>query len=464
MSDTSIKNLFSSTRLSKDEIAELLRTSPQALKAFEDSYHVAAAEFNHSSGNIFDHPLPERKKGAGGAPEQDLDQIVDRIVAELLSEVNPSLEDQNRSQVTSSDLEAIPAEIRPQLSGNLYKIDCDPHSSDSILWFYAQMLKEEDPEKKQQLYYRFRQGLDLLDLDPLMYAMLGQNRNSMGHWFPAVKAAIDRQTFFKVPETKIIRVPLPILQLSRIGYETLTPTTLRIVDEFCIKAFNLDVTKSYFVKTGTWSSKFNFRNAKVTGEKEVRELGEYLLLLSSQAVEMAGPLSSPCIYGASTTNEWVVREYIEDVEDNPCIYNGMPLHTEYRIFVDFDSKEILGISPYWRSDVMLKRFGEDANPNSPHDKHDYVIYKMHEPVLYRRYEENRDRVVEAMETMLHDVDLEGQWSVDIMQNGDDFYLIDMAAASTSALSDVVPPEKLKKTEENWLPDFQERTQLLDSEE
>ncbi|MBR0283080.1 MAG: RICIN domain-containing protein, partial [Oscillibacter sp.] len=31
----------------------------------------------------------------------------------------------------------------------------------------------------------------------------------------------------------------------------------------------------------------------------------------------------------------------EDKENNPCIYKGMPLHTEYRVFVDFDTDEVL---------------------------------------------------------------------------------------------------------------------------
>ena len=42
-------------------------------------------------------------------------------------------------------------------------------------------------------------------------------------------------------------------------------------------------------------------------------------------------------------------------------------------------------------------------------------------------------------------------SVDIMQNGDDFYIIDMALAATSALSECVPPGLLKPLKENWLP-------------
>ena len=64
----------------------------------------------------------------------------------------------------------------------------------------------------------------------------------------------------------------------------LTPATLRIVDEFCYKAFELDPQKEYFIKTGTYSSKFDFRNAHVVGEREVNELGEYLLFIHYQAL------------------------------------------------------------------------------------------------------------------------------------------------------------------------------------
>lgn len=54
--------------------------------------------------------------------------------------------------------------------------------------------------------------------------------------------------------------------------------------------------------------------------------------------------TQPSIYGAATTNEWVVREFIKDKENNPCIYKGLPLHTEYRVFIDADTKEVLGIN------------------------------------------------------------------------------------------------------------------------
>lgn len=44
-----------------------------------------------------------------------------------------------------------------------------------------------------------------------------------------------------------------------------------------------------------------------------------------------------------------------------------------------------------------------------------------------------------------------QWSLDVMQNGDDFWLIDMALANQSALNDVVPKEKLTNQSIDWLP-------------
>ena len=162
---------------------------------------------------------------------------------------------------------------------------------------------------------------------------------------------------------------------------------------------------------------------------------------------MAGPLGGS-FYGANTTNEWAVREYIEDVENNPTFYHGLPLRTEYRVFIDCDSDEILGISPYWRPDVMKKRFEEESDRNTTDMVHDYIVYCAHEPVLMRRYEENKEKVLAAVENMLPSINLKGQWSLDVMQNGDDFYLIDMALANTSALRDVVPAGKLIEAAED----------------
>ena len=99
----------------------------------------------------------------------------------------------------------------------------------------------------------------------------------------------------------------------------------------------------------------------------------------------------------------------------------------------------------------LQRYGYEEDADSPHNMHDYIVYKAHEETLMKRYDENKDMVVFKIKELLPDIDLAGQWSVDVMQNGDDFWIIDMALAVNSALVDCVPPNKLKPVKEDWLP-------------
>ena len=72
--------------------------------------------------------------------------------------------------------------------------------------------------KQKYLYESFRQGLDMMDLDPITYAILNRCLNSMGNWFPQLVEAVSQCDFFKLPKTKILKVPLPILQMSRLEY------------------------------------------------------------------------------------------------------------------------------------------------------------------------------------------------------------------------------------------------------
>ena len=455
--------------LTKDAMAELLGTTPESLAAFEASYQANILDEKVDTGSLFD---TSAKQAAAMLPQEDIGEAArklnDRIIVELLEQTPvmtydgdsltigkaplPASEETALSApVTLTEIKRVPEAIRPQLSGSLMKKDIGEGSSSVLLSTYKNWLEAKAPKKKQMFYNIFRQGLDILDLDPITYEMLSMNPNSMGHWLPPLIDGIQKQELFKVPKTKVIKVPLTLLQLSRMEYSGLTPGTKDILDRFCFQAFGLDETKNYFIKTGTYSSKFDFRNAKVTGAKEVRELGEYLLFIQNQAVIMAGYLTTPTIYGVSTTNEWVVREFIEDVENCPCIYKGLPLHTEYRVFVDFDEDTVLGMNPYWDPSVMKQRFGHQEDATSPHQVHDYIVYKMHEDALMKQYEENMDRVKAGIEKMIPHIDLPGQWSIDVMQNGEDFWVIDMATAETSALSSCIPKGLLKHATENWLP-------------
>lgn len=465
-----LRTVFQSKVLTKDDIAQLLKTTPEALDAFEQAYQTASLYEEESPETVFDinsrqahNHLAEQHANAlpDNVDEAYLNELTNRIVDELLCISDTKrLPDNKQTPVTWEEVKQLPKELRPNLTGHMMTRDINEPAYIQLLTTYHEMINESNPKKAERLYGMFRQGLDILDLDSITYEILGMNQNSMSHWLPALQESIKDTNFFKIPETKIVKVPLTLLQLTRCDYTQLSPTTLDIVNKWAYEAFDLDENKTYFIKTGTYSSKFDFRNAKVTTPKEVHELGSYLLFIHYQALQMASPIhvfgdklfSKPVShYGVSTTNEWVVREYIEDKENNPCIYHGMPLHTEYRVFIDCDTDEILGISPYWRPDVMKQRFGHEIDAHTPDNTHDYVIYSMHEETLMKRYEDNKNTVLTHVKELLPNLHLNGQWSLDIMQNGNDFWLIDMATADLSALSDCVPKGLLRKSKENWIP-------------
>lgn len=320
-----------------------------------------------------------------------------------------------------------------QFTKNFSKFDISPVESLKTLMFFA-----------KHNYGMFRGGLETLDLSPTLYKILDNNMNQMGYWLPKV-AEISP---FKIPDTKIMKVPLSLLQLGRVfEYNELTLTTFKIINEYCKKVFELDLNGTYFIKNGVFSSKFDFRNAKVTTPQEVAELGQYLFYIHQQACQMASLLNNKSIYGCGTTNEWIVREYIESPVKE-TIYMGLPLNTEYRIFVDFDTKAILSDNQYWNKEVMNKRFEENRNS---HDVHDVITYNMASEKLEKTYNENIDKVKEMVQELLNNnIEMTGQWSVDIMQVENDFYLIDMALAENSFYYDSVPKELRKPTTERWL--------------
>jgi hypothetical protein len=99
-------------------------------------------------------------------------------------------------------------------------------------------------------------------------------------------------------------------------------------------------------------------------------------------------------------------------------------------------------------EVMDTRFRENR---TPHDVHDVITFNMAVDRLEKTYNDNLDKVKEMVQELLeNNVEMEGQWSIDIMQTGDKFYLIDMAVAENSFYYDRVPKELRKPSEEKWL--------------
>lgn len=261
------------------------------------------------------------------------------------------------------------------------------------------------------------------DLSQRLYDEFSANPNSIGNWFPQIiKANKKSNSPFKIPETKIWKLPIEVAQFLRIEYQDTTKASRKLLNEMIFKYFELDDDKEYFIKTGTFSSKFEFRNAHIV-KGEAKEIGEYFQVINNFAMTV----------GAAHSVEICVREYIHDVENNPTIYSGMPLRTEFRAFVDFDTNKIIGIVPYWNPLVMKRAFSSELAPSTI--QKDYTTYCGHEDKLINDFNESLNEVNNKLNFLLPNVDLKGRYSVDIMKNGKDLYLIDMATMETSALTE-----------------------------
>ena len=162
----------------KNQIAEMLKISPEALAEFERSYEA----------NILSHEPDETLFGmnakqaaeiaAGGkTADKSIEDLTKRIVDELIA-LTPIMEVGNEKMkihdvpvltegtaVTTEEVSSFPIEIRPQLTGNLMQRDVGEKAYIACLDMYAKSLKEKNPRKARKLYFHFRQGLDILDLD-----------------------------------------------------------------------------------------------------------------------------------------------------------------------------------------------------------------------------------------------------------------------------------------------------------
>ncbi len=452
--------------LDREECAKLLKTSPETLAAFETAYQKHMINTMDETDPLTGVSVTQLREGTIPTDTSSMDSIINRIVDELLAMTTGfsvkngqlsfiSFPETGLPPVTAEELNTIPAPMRPLCAGSTVCKDCPGESYPALLFLWKKFKETGDIH----FYHMFRQGLDILDLDPVLYEMLGQNPTSIENWLPQVtKAVKESDCGLTIPDTTVICVPEPLLQLSRKEYGLLNQTTKDILNRYCMKAFSLDTSKDYFVKTGTYSSKFDFRNAHVLAGHEVTELGEYLLYIQNSTVLAAGPLSQPSIYGMSTTRCWCVREYIAPKEGTPAIYRGMPLRTEFRLFIDTETGEIIGQSPYWRRDIMLHRFEMQEDKGKADMVHDSLIYRMEEEHLTAGYDVNIDRACRCVSDLtkaLRDAEIKlpaRQWSVDLMLEDDTLYLIDMATAQMSALKDVCGDKLLApEPEDYWIP-------------
>ena len=342
----------------------------------------------------------------------------------------------------------VPADLVQFAPGKLMRtdgLDVDKTLNDISQMFYATDTDSiADQYMHRQYHGLFHRTASVSDLTEDLYKRFKLNPNSMTHWLPKVVAANNTVTSaapapFLIPETTIWRLPIELAQYIRIPYEDTTSASRVLFNDIISTVFELKPDTTYFIKTGTFSCKFEFANARCS---EPEEMGEYFQVIQNIAMSL----------GAGESVDLVVREYIEDTEDNPTIYHGMPLRTEYRAFIDLDHRDpttgepeprLLGITPYWHPSVMEKALAlasSDVGAGFGHINDDYHTYREHKENLMSKFHVHRDDVIARITALLPALraqGLQGQWSVDIMKNGDDFYLIDMALMCESALSELL---------------------------
>lgn len=291
----------------------------------------------------------------------------------------------------------------------------------------------QDPEDEQKDALRSRL-LSVADLTEKVYDRFGENENSIRNWLPQLIKAVDStETFLKIPSTTVLRLPIELAQFIRVEYNETNRKDRALFNSYIFDKLGLEMGKTYFIKTGTFSSKFQFANAKCS---EPDEMGEYFQVINNFAMTV----------GSGQSIDVCAREYIEDPEKNPTIYNGMPLRTEFRTFVDFDTDKLIGTVPYWHPIVMKMALKMGLSDSM---EQDYQTYLSEEDRLTREFNEHQGKLNREIQKLIPKIDLKGQYSLDIMKSGDDFYLIDMALMSESALSELLP-QYLYTSDQNLL--------------
>lgn len=237
------------------------------------------------------------------------------------------------------------------------------------------------------------------------------NLENMSYWFPKIsKANINGYSSLKLPLTKIIQ--LDFENWNWLRTDNYTEEAVYSFNNYLLKELG-DFYKDepLFMKTGIFSNKFDF---KCTFIDNPSTIGRKFLDMFYTSM----------VYGADNTAEVVFRTLIKDIDNKPTIYNGMPLKTEYRVFYDFDVKDSVGVSNYWHPDLMeINLKGLDKE-----------IYLKEKDNLVSEYESHKLSVVNEVIVFMESCEgLTGKWSIDVMKNGDDYWLIDMARMNRSGL-------------------------------
>lgn len=203
----------------------------------------------------------------------------------------------------------------------------------------------------------------------------------------------------------------------------------KLINEKLIKPFIHDYNYSendiIFMKNGTFSNKFNFETCHI-GLKKIHNQNIFIDKFENLTFESL-------MHETGGHFVFVLREFIKPILEFGTIYNGMPLRPEFRVFYDFDLKNVLYTVNYWDYDYCSPYIYDDK------DKKVFNEAKNNLNMYFNKYKESiENKVKKHMDNLSNNV-MHGVWSIDLLLNSDDIdndlWLIDMAVGSRSAYYD-----------------------------
>ena len=247
------------------------------------------------------------------------------------------------------------------------------------------------------------------------YNSLKENPNNISYWYPKIK-----DCGMLVPETLIVTIPedIVIAFFMEGDVQANQDKVYEWVKTAIMPALPSSLRGLIFMKNGAFSNKFDFNTCAIRAN--ALEITRNLIEINYTSL----------MFDTGGNTEVAIRERILSNSNIPCIYHGMPLNNEYRVFYDFDSKKALYSVNYWDWGYC-----HDAISRNLSDK---LIYECYYGRLLKHYEEMKDNVMQLVEEHMQNVTgLDGIWSIDIMEANGQMYLIDMALGENSAYWDPV---------------------------
>ena len=238
--------------------------------------------------------------------------------------------------------------------------------------------------------------------------------NYFSHWFPKIE-----HCGISVPQSQIFEVPQKFLTDGTFYMENAD------ADMAKIKAYvesdilpNLKIEGPLFIKNGSFSGKFNAQQ-------------DCMAMPFNLPDHIAHVMFDSALAEAGGEREIVIRERIRhDHREIPCIYNGLPFRPEFRVFYDFDSREVIFVANYWDYEYVYPHL---------YDATDKIVFNAMREKQEQAFNAYKGKVAAMVSVAMRDVEgLSGPWSIDIMM---DKYPVD-EDAPVEVPAFLVPTEEL----------------------